>query len=228
MLCGLGRAWIALAVIFPAFAPTASHAESRPQVERDLLSGGSLSTLHVSVDGFDSGDCSSSQRCATLLYAVEVIAASASSANVEVSIIIGPGRYNSSSCGANLTRPLTIVGAGSTNTIVNCGLLHPLLSTSSSISISSLTIEEGFSTENGGAVSVQYSGSDAAALGEAAGSLLAGFTDIVFRNCTCGGNGGAIAIEAVNDTGTVVSFRGVQLVDNSAGLSGLCVVFLKT
>lgn len=186
---------------------------------RDLYSNGTVSPLYVSVDGNDAGDCSSpTSPCGSLLYAVEVIAAAITPLSDMVPIQMGPGQYPSSSCGVISNRPLSIVGAGALSTIVNCGRTSSLLTTSSSVSMSSLTVVDCYNSGNGGAVSVQYSGSPYyAAIG-----ITSTFTDVVIINCTSADNGGGLSVVTSGDSGSVVTLNGVRIEECVAGISGAC------
>lgn len=182
---------------------------------RYLPSGIAIPPLHVALNGADSGDCSSLSPCATLLYAVAAVAAFQYPLDGPVPIMLGPGLYSASSCGVSASRPLAIIGSGSGNTVVDCGRAQPFLSTTSSISISSMTIANGLSTGDGGAVAVQYSGTGT--------SLSVSFTDVSIVNCTASGNGGSIFIDTLSDVGTVLAFHGVSVLNSTAGQSGVCV-----
>jgi hypothetical protein len=149
------------------------------------------------------------------------------SAIVVVSVFIGPGSYNSSSCGAVASTPLRIVGlAGSLSTTVNCstspGAGKRLLHTASTLAMSGITISgcqfraqlsphaAGYFT-GGAAVFVDWD-NDADDLG-------ATFTDVRFV-------GNSVVLSGVLDAGTTFANGGGVAVFVNGGRSRVSVALV--
>jgi hypothetical protein len=153
----------------------------------------------------DTPDCGTAAApCATLLYAF----ANVSSAWPEdpVTLVVAAGRYGPDSCGLRAGRPLSLLGAGSTSTQVDCGGQDRLLLTTSDVVVSGLTVTGG-------------RGIVAVAVVDGNG------TDVVV-----GGGGGAVCIRWPTARPGLALLEDVQLVNNTlAGLisgPGLASVFV--
>jgi hypothetical protein len=161
---------------------------------------------------------------------------------VAVRIALGPGAFNSSSCGAVGVRPLAIVGAGSRTTLVHCGGTQQLLSTNDSVVVSGVTVtgawvslpnagwspwtdDDGmaFGGQGGGAVSVVWRG--------ALRLPYATFMDVAFVNNSMGAvvrgqgvatafvGGGAVYVTGGSGGGTaVVTLTNCTFLNNTAGV----------
>lgn len=108
-----------------------------------LAGNGNITTLYVSVSGSDSGDCTTAP-CATLKYAVEVVAAFMTPLTEPVPIVLSAGNYTASNCGVSSSRPLNISGGGKHDTVIDCDLADRLLFTTASLWMASLTVLHGY------------------------------------------------------------------------------------
>lgn len=157
-----------------------------------LLPTSNITSLYVSVNGSDTGYCTTAP-CATLKHAVEAVAAFMVPLDEPVPILLTGGIYSASSCSIVSSRPLNISGAGKDDTVIDCEGSDRLLATSTSLWVSSLTILNGNSTSDGGGILVSADG---------VVGLIVSFADLIVQNCTSQANGGGIAIE----TGTSPSW----------------------
>jgi hypothetical protein len=96
----------------------------------------------ASSNGSDTPACGTpAQPCATLAYAVNHIASALAPLSARVTVLLGPGRYPGTSCGAVGARPLNITGGGSATTLVDCGgAPGRLLVTNDSLVLAGLTV----------------------------------------------------------------------------------------
>ncbi len=100
-------------------------------------------TIFVGPNGTDGSSCGATPAlpCATLAYAVNVVANAVLPAFAAVSISLAAGSYGHASCGVNATRPLNITGAGSGTTVVDCeGSGQRALYTNDSLALGGVTI----------------------------------------------------------------------------------------
>jgi hypothetical protein len=122
--------------------------------------------IHVEPTGTDSPLCGAvSVPCATLTFAVAK-ANLIPPLSAVVNLLLGPGFYGSTSCGAEAIRPLNVTGAGSSTTVIVCSHSKRLLSANDSIALSGLHVSGGFvnasgvvsqGSPGGGAVAVMWS-----------------------------------------------------------------------
>jgi hypothetical protein len=88
-----------------------------------------------------------------------------------VTVLVGPGQYNATSCGAVAVRPLNVTGSGGSSvTTFDCGLTDRLLATNDSVVVVGLTVTRGFA------------------------SLFVDDTDDVYTDVAGVGGGGAVAV----------------------------------
>ena len=120
------------------------------------------SVFHVSVsNGMDDGRCGSpSYPCLSLGHVLRARAAATVSGRVIA--VMAAGRFDALSCGIVTTTPLTVVGNGSSSTIVDCQhRSRMILSTSLYLVVRGLTITNGvelpvFGASGGGAISIEW------------------------------------------------------------------------
>ncbi len=103
-----------------------------------------VASFCVAPSGADGPACGTSPQlpCATLRYTIGALANAVVGGGL-VSVVLAPGSYNSSSCGATGTRALNITGAGSGATVVDCAYGGRVLSTNDSLAMSGLTPARG-------------------------------------------------------------------------------------
>ena len=102
--------------------------------------------LSVTIAGSDVNNtvCSAAMPCASLRHALFVADAVNASQPI-VSIAIGPGIFDSSSCNAAGHRPVNITGAGKSATVIDCALTAPgVLLLAWTVSVSDLTIRNAY------------------------------------------------------------------------------------
>jgi hypothetical protein len=99
----------------------------------------------VATGGTDDPTCGGMEApCATLRYAVNTLANAVAPPYATVPIILGPGAYGPDSCGANATRPMSITGAGSAATRIDCQGTGRALAASDSLWLTGMTVTGGF------------------------------------------------------------------------------------
>ncbi len=103
------------------------------------------STIYVAATGGnDSATCgAATSPCATLRFAVNVVANAVVPVNATAVLVLGPGLYGPSSCGASAVRPMNISGAGSSMTTIDCAGTNRTLTTTASLSLAGLTLMGG-------------------------------------------------------------------------------------
>lgn len=176
-----------------------------PSIARSL---GNVTTLYVSVNGHDNGNCTSvSSPCATLTYAVEVVALFITPLDEPVPVSLAVGNFTASSCGTVSSRPLNISGGGQHDTLIDCEGADHLLLTSSSLWMSSLSILNGNSTRNGGGLAISTSGSQS--------PLTVSLTDVTVSECASNSSGGGIAIEAASTGPVTVTLSNIHVFDSA-------------
>ena len=111
------------------------------------VTGVGASTSHVTVSatvGVDGSGCGTAVAvpCRSLSYALQ--SALQIDGNAAVVATLAPGRYDAGSCGLSVDVPLTIVGSGSANTVVDCGGRSRFLVTNESLVLSGFTITNGY------------------------------------------------------------------------------------
>ncbi len=104
------------------------------------------SPIHVvATGGVDGPTCGRVEApCATLRYTVNAIANGVAPSSVIVPIVLGPGAFGPSSCGANATRPVNITGAGSAASRIDCQGTDRALAASASLWLKGITVTGGF------------------------------------------------------------------------------------
>jgi hypothetical protein len=161
----------------------------------DLVSAPVLTALSpiqvVAAGGVDGPACGSvTSPCATLRYAVNVLANVVTPVSAPVPVVLGPGVFGPASCGAHATRPVNITGAGSITTTVDCRGSDRALSASDSVWLAGITFTGGFANVSvaaadvGGGPSVYTGGGGGAVavLWAASSGFSAELTDLVFVN----------------------------------------------
>jgi hypothetical protein len=93
------------------------------------------------VDHFGCGTVRS--PCASLAYAVANVANGVVPPSHVVTVVLGPGVFGPSSCGALALRPMRVTGAGSRATLVDCAGQARMLATNDTLTLSGLTITRG-------------------------------------------------------------------------------------
>ncbi len=159
------------------------------------------------------------EPCATLRYAVNVLANYLTPLNVIVPIALGRGAYGPDNCGANATRPVNVTGAGSEATLIDCQGTERALAASDSLWLSGITIRGGFVN-----VSAVVPGSAPAYSSFAAGG--GGGVSIVWPTSLCGACAEVVDVVFVNNSmiGIVgASGAGVRNAAASLGGGGLFV-----
>jgi hypothetical protein len=123
-----------------------ASAAAQPEVTSESARVNASGTaVFVSPNGTDSPGCgSANQPCATLFHAVNDVANMAQPIDSVVTVVVAPGRYNSSFCGARARRPLAVIGSGSGSCFIDCQHASQLLTTNNSISLSSITVVGGW------------------------------------------------------------------------------------
>jgi hypothetical protein len=212
-----------------------------------------LNPIMVAANGTDSPTCGgSTDPCGSMRYAVNVRANSLEPVDSVAAVVLGEGYYGPGSCSTNATRPISIVGAGSGATVVDCGGTDRALYTNASITMFGLTI-------TGGAVSIDFNdtgvndfdvryasggGGVAVVWSEGGANAVARFEDVVWLNNTVRGvvtgtgdalvvfGGGGVSVFGGGGGGRV-AFDGCVSVNNtvdapaydSAGGGGFSIVF---
>lgn len=197
-------------------------------------------TISVDPTGVNSPTCGApaATPCATIVYAVGVAGASVP-ATSPLHIAVAAGSYGPDSCGALGLRPLTITGAGSGSTVVDCGGRARLVLALASLSVSGLTVTRGFAPvlgrsaggvalDGGGAIAVMWSGTGPP------GSSTASFSDLVFVNSSVNGAtawsgaslglvaGGALLVVGVDRVGgATVDVQDCTFVGNAVNVTDL-------
>ena len=125
--------------------------------------------------GVDSPECgfSPDAPCASIAYVVNGIGPYVEPVTSPLHVVVGPGLFHNTSCGAYGFRPLNITGAGSAATTVDCEGTSNLLVAFSATFVSGLTVRRGVarvgltdpatgdavvSIEGGGAIAVLWGG----------------------------------------------------------------------
>ena len=97
--------------------------------------------LYVSTDGVDgANNCTEAEPCATFAYAVQVVAPDLQPMNATVTIALGAGRFDVSSCGVESDRPIRVIGAGKQDTVIDCNGTSAWLMVQSTLIVQELTI----------------------------------------------------------------------------------------
>ena len=115
----------------------------------------------------DNATCgfSPATPCASIPYAVNGIGPYVLPATSMLTVIVGPGLYGATSCGAYGLRPLNITGAGSGATIIDCAGTNRMLFAFSVTFVSGLTVRRGLAVVTGsGANGVAVDGGGAIAI----------------------------------------------------------------
>jgi hypothetical protein len=101
--------------------------------------------------GVDNATCgfSPATPCASIPYAVNGIGPYVLPATSMLTVIVGPGLYGATSCGAYGLRPLNITGAGSGATIIDCAGTNRMLFAFSVTFVSGLTVRRGLAVVTG-------------------------------------------------------------------------------
>jgi hypothetical protein len=121
--------------------------------------------------GVDSPECgfSPDAPCASIAYVVNGIGPYVEPVTSPLHVVVGPGLFHNTSCGAYGFRPLNITGAGSAATTVDCEGTSNLLVAFSATFVSGLTVRRGavtvgwpdssvVSVQGGGAIAVLWGG----------------------------------------------------------------------
>jgi hypothetical protein len=122
--------------------------------------------------GADNATCglTPTSPCATVRYAVNGIGPSLVPSTSMLTVVMAPGVYGPASCGTYGLRPLTIVGAGSNATTVDCGGTNRFLFAFSVTVVRGMTITRGavgvsgrgaggIAVDGGGAIAIVWSAS---------------------------------------------------------------------
>ena len=123
-------------------SPSGPPASDRPPSgRRRLVNGGELFVSAAS--GVDGPSCGASgSPCASLRHALLQAATVTSFDRVRVAM--DAGEYGVSSCGVLANFSLSLVGSGSSATVVDCGLADRFLITSGNLSMSGLTVRRAY------------------------------------------------------------------------------------
>jgi hypothetical protein len=141
--------------------------------------------VYVSPHGVDNATCGheAGVPCATLAFAVNVIASALPSQADVVPIVLAAGLYSSSSCGAVASRPVSITGAGSSVTLIDCNGQSRAFATNASIWLSGVTISNGWCTVTNSSDSVaSYGGGGVQVLWGPVPNATALFLDVLWVN----------------------------------------------
>jgi hypothetical protein len=175
--------------------------------------------------GADRSGCgdNTSSPCASLRYAVNVVAAGVQPPFAPVIVQLLPGLFNASSCGAATGRPLSVVGAGSSATTIDCGGLNRALVTTASLSLTGLTLVAGAAVVQGevpsGILPAILSGGGGGAvlaLWPTLGSYLLSAVDVRFINNTVTVN---VTASAAAGTPSVLAAGGGGLYVSGGGFN---------
>ena len=143
--------------------------------------------VYVAPHGVDNATCGrgAAVPCATLAFAVNVIASALPPQADVVPIVLAAGLYNSSSCGAVASRPVSITGAGSSVTVMDCNGQSRAFATNASIWLSGVTISNGWCTVTNSSDSVvSYGGGGVQVLWGPVPNATALFLDVLWMNNT--------------------------------------------
>jgi hypothetical protein len=105
--------------------------------------------VFVSATGTDNPACNAASPCATLAYAMNVVVNPMVPLSATVSLFLDAGTYGPASCGAIATRPVSISGAGSGLTVVDCAGSNRALYTNDSIAVVGITVKNGWVSSEG-------------------------------------------------------------------------------
>lgn len=108
---------------------------------------------------------------------------------------------------------MNISGAGKHDTLVDCKGSHRALLTSASLWMSSLTVLNGYNSDDGGGLAV--------IVGASREPLTIAVSNVSVVNCGSNSSGGGIAVEMVESSEPVAaSFHDVDVLDNAAVIDG--------
>jgi hypothetical protein len=195
----------------PSGTPTPSPTVAAPSPSPSP-SPSSLPPVHVGAVGCTTEPgCGTTQvhPCCSLSYAINAIANAVQPLASCAVVLVAGGRYGPSSCGGIATRPLRIVGVGSSNVTVDCAGSGRLLLTNDSVAVVGMCIMRG----NASVSYVDSAGDDDDPSFTLTDDYTLGSAPVV-------GGGGGIAVEWAPDAAfKAASFLDVVWLANTATVS---------
>ena len=190
--------------VSPSPSASTSHSSSRTgsaSVTPSLAPSANATShtvLYIAPAGIDTGDCAvAATPCRTLRYAVNAVAEFIYPTTVEVSVVVAPGLYTTTSCGAVSSRPLAVLGSASMP-LFDCGSEARLLDTSASVRVSGISVVNAVASDGAGG------GAVLARPALPSGMVLV-MDHVSLSNCSSDGPGGAVAVSIVGATVANVS-----------------------
>lgn len=208
---GAGGRLSALIVPSPSPSPSVSPSPSPsagPPSPSPSPSPSSLPPMYVGTNGTTDPGCGTTQAhpCSSLSYAINSIANALQPLTSAVTILLAGGRYGPTSCGGVATRPIHVVGAGSSDVTVDCAGSGRLLLTNDSLVVVGVTVTRG----NASVIYVESVRDDDDSSSPPNDDFLPGPAPVV-------GGGGGIAVQwPPNATHKVAEFYDVVWLANTA------------